>query len=206
MTYVFLFLEGIITFISPCLLPLLPVYCTFFAAGKPDKRTALANAIGFVCGFTFVFVLLGAFAGTAGKFLIDYSVRVNIFSGIIIIFFGLNFMGIFKFRFFNFAARKTTHNSVLFGIIFAVCWSPCVGAFLGAALMKAASVGGTFEGAVMLFVYSAGLGIPFVICAVLIDQLKGAFDFIKRNYKKINFASGIFLVIMGILIATGLWF
>ena len=209
--YLLLFLEGIITFISPCLLPMLPVYVSFFAAGESDKRRALVNSLGFVFGFTAVFVAFGAFAGTVGRLLIDYSVAVNILTGVAVIVLGLNFMGAINIRLLNRTVSRTAHvkdlnliSSMLFGIVFSIGWTPCVGAFLGSALMMAARQGGSVNGIVMLLVYSLGLGIPFVASAVLIDRLKGAFDFIKRNYKAINIISGAMVIIVGILMATGL--
>ena len=211
MQYLFLFIEGMITFISPCLLPLLPVYISFFAAGKSNKRKTLTNSLGFVSGFTVVFVILGAFAGTFGKLLGEHAVIVNVITGLIVIMFGLHFAGILNIRFLNQTSSRniktkdlTFVSSVLFGIVFSIGWTPCVGVFLGSALMMAANQGGMLNGIMMLFVYSLGLGIPFLISAVLIDQLKGAFDFIKRNYKTINIISGILLIVMGILMATGL--
>jgi len=211
MQFLILFLEGILTFISPCLLPLLPLYASYFAAGEPDKRRTLANAIGFTCGFTLVFVMLGAFAGTLGMLLVEHTVAMNIATGSIVIVLGLNFTGLINIRFLNKAIRinanvkrLTFFPSVLFGIVFSIGWTPCISAFLGAALMKASMQGGTLNGILMLFVYSLGLGIPFIASAVLIDRLKTAFDFIKNNYKIINIISGVFLVIIGILMATGL--
>jgi cytochrome c-type biogenesis protein len=211
MQYLLLFLEGIITFISPCLLPMLPVYISFFAAGEADKRRVLANAAGFVLGFTIVFVILGAFAGTAGRLLIKYTVPVNIVTGLIVIVLGLNFAGIINIGFLNRSSGKTAKvkdlnffSSLLFGIVFSVGWTPCVGAFLGSALMMASRQGGTLNGIVMLLVYSLGLGIPFIVSALIIDRLKDAFDFIKRNYRVINIASGILLIVVGVLMATGL--
>ena len=211
MHYLLLFLEGIITFISPCMLPLLPVYVSFFAAGSSDKRKTFVNSLGFVFGFTLVFVALGAFAGTLGGLLINYSVIINITTGLVVIILGLNFIGIINIRLLNRVSNRTVNtkdltfiSSVLFGIIFSVGWTPCVGAFLGTALMMASNQGGTVNGIIMLFVYSLGLGIPFVASAVLIDRLKGAFDFIKRNYKIINTVSGVLLIVMGVLMATGL--
>ena len=211
MQFVLLFLEGIITFVSPCLLPLLPLYVSYFAAGEPDRRRAFLNAIGFVCGFTLVFVALGALAGTLGMLLVEHAFAVNIVTGLVVILLGLNFTGLINIRFLNRAVRVnanvkklTFFTSVLFGIVFSIGWTPCVSAFLGSALMKASMQGGTLAGGLMLLVYSLGLGIPFVISAVLIDRLKNAFDFIKRNYKIVNIVSGVLLVIIGILMATGL--
>ena len=210
MQYFLLFLEGIITFISPCLLPLLPVYVSFFAAGESNKRKTLTNSLGFVAGFTLVFVALGAFAGTIGKLLYAHTVIVNIVTGLIVIIFGLNFIGIINIRFLKQTSQRNMNtknltflSSALFGIVFSIGWTPCVGAFLGSALMMASNQGGTLNGVLMLLVYSLGLGIPFVASAVLIDRLKGAFNFIKRNYKVINNVSGALLIVMGVLMATG---
>lgn len=211
MQYLLLFLEGMITFISPCLLPMIPIYISFFAAGEENKRKTLTNALGFVTGFSAVFMALGAFAGTIGALLRNYSVAVNIISGLIIIVLGLNFMGIIKIGFLNRTARKehdtknlTFFSSLLFGVVFSAGWTPCVGAFLGSALMMASRQGGTLTGVFMLLVYALGLAVPFIFSAVLIDRLKGAFAFIKRNYKRINLISGSLLVAVGIFMATGM--
>ncbi len=211
MQYVIAFLEGIITFISPCLLPMLPIYISYFAGGG-ERTTAktLKGAFGFVTGFTVVFVMLGALAGTVGSFLREYQLAVNIVSGLIVIFFGLNFLGVFKFNLFNSNQRSVStdnrgfFSAVLFGMIFSIGWTPCVGAFLGSALMLASQQAHAVEGMLMLFVYSLGLGIPFILSAVLIDYLKSAFDWIKKNYKIINTVSGMLLVIIGIFMATGM--
>jgi cytochrome c-type biogenesis protein len=211
MQFVLLFLVGIITFVSPCLLPLLPLYVSYFAAGEPDRRRAFANAVGFVCGFTLVFVALGALAGTLGRLLVEHSVAVNVVAGLVVVLLGLNFTGLIKIRFLNRTVRVnagvknlTFFSSALFGIVFSVGWTPCVGAFLGSALMRASMQGGTLDGGLMLLVYSLGLGIPFVASAVLIDRLKNAFDFIKRNYRIVNIVSGVLLIVIGVLMATGL--
>ena len=210
MQYLLLFLEGIITFISPCLLPMLPVYISFFAAGGVSRRKTLFNSIGFVLGFTIVFVLLGAFAGTMGMLLRKYAGPVYIITGLFVILLGLNFLGVINIVFLNKTRLKANTKdlsffpSVLFGIVFSIGWTPCVGAFLGSALMMASQRGGTAEGILMLLIFSMGLGIPFVASAVLIDRLKGAFDFIRRNYKIINIISGALLVIVGLLMACGL--
>lgn len=210
MEYIISFLEGIITFISPCLLPMLPVYISYFAGGgvRSTPKT-VTTALGFVLGFTAVFVAMGALAGTVGSFLIRYQTAVNLISGLIVIFFGLNFLGVFKLNLFrggvNFDGRSLGFGSaVLFGVVFSVGWTPCVGAFLGSALVMASQQGTALKGMGMLLSYSAGLGVPFIISAVLIDQLKTAFDFIKRNYRIVNRISGGLLIAIGVLMATGL--
>jgi len=216
MQYLLLFLEGMMTFVSPCLLPMLPVYVTFFAAGKTnhedqaDKKRALINALGFVLGFTLVFVALGALAGTAGRLLRRYSLWVNIITGLIVAVLGLNFLGVLKIGFLNRTSHKSANtkdlrffSSLLFGLTFSTGWTPCVGAFLGAALGMASQPGSIAAGMLMLLVYSLGLGVPFVACAVLIDRLKGALGFLRRHSRGINIASGVLLVVMGVLMATG---
>ena len=211
MQYVISFLEGVVTFISPCLLPMLPIYISYFAGGgERSVKKTLSGALGFVTGFTIVFVALGALAGTLGGLLKEYQTAVNIVSGLIVIFFGLNFLGVFKLNIFKGSNHKVNtknmgfFSALLFGIIFSVSWTPCVGAFLGSALMLASQQGHVGEGVVMLLVYSLGLGIPFVLSAVLIDYLKSAFNWIKKHYKVINIVCGVLLILVGVLMATGL--
>ena len=211
MQYLISFLEGIITFISPCLLPMLPIYISYFAGGgeRSTKKT-LRGAFGFVLGFTLVFMALGALAGTVGSFLKNHQTAVNIVSGLLVIFFGLNFLGVFKLNLFHGSSRgMDTDNmgffsAMLFGIIFSLGWTPCVGAFLGSALMLASQQGHVLTGTLMLLAYSLGLGIPFVLSAVLIDYLKSAFDWVKQHYKIINTVSGCLLVVIGVAMATGM--
>lgn len=211
MQIVIAFLEGIITFISPCLLPMLPVYLSYFAGGgERTMKKTLVGATGFVAGFTVIFVAMGALAGTLGSFLKEYQTAVNIISGLVVIFFGLHFLGVFKFNLFN-GTRKAVDKdnmgfftAALFGIVFSLGWTPCVGAFLGSALALASQTGHVLTGMLMLLAYSLGLGVPFLLSAVLIDQLKGAFNWVKRNYTVINAISGSLLIIVGIAMATGL--
>ena len=210
MQYVISFLEGIITFISPCLLPMLPIYITYFAGG--GERTApktLKNAFGFVLGFTVVFVALGALAGTLGSFLTRYQTWVNLIGGGIVILFGLNYMGLLHLNFFKGSGSSMQQDDMgfwqafVFGVVFSVGWTPCVGAFLGSALMLASQQGHVLEGMVMLLCYSLGLGIPFLMSAVLIDKLKSAFNWIKAHYDAVNKICGGALVLVGVLMATG---
>ena len=210
MQYMIAFLEGIITFISPCLLPMLPIYISYFAGGgERSTGKTLKGALGFVLGFTLIFVAMGALAGTVGRFLRQYQTAVNLVSGLIVIFFGLSFLGVFRLTFFKGIRRTVKTDSMdffsalLFGMVFSVGWTPCVGAFLGSALMLASQQGHAVEGMLMLLAYSVGLGIPFILSAVLIDYLKTAFKWIKQHYKAINTVSGILLILIGVLMATG---
>lgn len=212
MEYLLLFLEGIITFISPCILPMLPIYISYFAGENNDnnKIGALKNSLGFVLGFTVVFTLLGTLAGTFGTFIKEHYGVLNIVGGIIIIIFGLNYLGIFKISILEKSYKMNINispvrfiSAILFGMVFAIGWTPCVGTFLGSALMIAANSQDIVRGAVMLLVYSIGLGIPFIISAVLISKMKETITFIKKNYKGINIASGVILVIIGVAMMTG---
>ena len=178
MQYLIVFLEGIITFISPCLLPMLPIYVSYFAGSEAqDTQKTLLHAFGFVLGFTLVFMALGALAGTLGSFLTAYQNVVNLVCGLIVIFFGLHFLGVFQLNLFR-GSRKAirTRNlgffsAMVLGFIFSLGWTPCVGAFLGSALMLASQQGHVLSGMLMLLIYSLGLGLPFLISAVLIDRL-----------------------------------
>jgi len=153
---------------------------------------------------------MGALAGTLGGFLKKYQTAVNIVTGLVVIFFGLNFLGVFKLGIFKGISASFVKkgngffSAVLFGMIFSVGWTPCVGAFLGSALMLASQQGSTIVGIFMLLAYSLGLGIPFVASALLIDKLRTAFDFIKKNYGIINTVCGYLLIVVGILMASGL--
>ena len=210
MQYLISFLEGIITFISPCLLPMLPIYLTYFAGG--GERTTgktLKNASGFVLGFTVIFVAMGALAGTLGSFLTRYQTWVNLIGGGIVVLFGLNYMGLLKLNLFRGGGRSVKagemgfFSAALFGMVFSVGWTPCVGAFLGSALMLASQQGHALEGMAMLLCYSLGLGIPFLLSAVLIDKLRGTSNWIKAHYDLVNKICGAALVLVGVLMATG---
>lgn len=209
MQYVIAFLEGVVTFLSPCLLPMLPVYLSYFVAGGPrTTRRTLAGALGFVAGFTAVFVALGALAGTLGGLLRQYQTLVNLVCGGVVILFGLNFLGVLHLDLFHGSAARAPQGggfwqSAVFGAVFSVGWTPCVGAFLGSALMLASQQGHVLQGMGMLLVYSLGLGVPFILSAVLIDSLRSALDWVKQHYKLINGISGGLLILTGILMATG---
>ena len=211
MQYLISFLEGIVTFISPCLLPMLPVYVTYFAGGRQrTARRTLGCAAGFVLGFTVLFVAMGALAGTVGSFLTRWQTAVNIVCGLVVVVFGLDFLGVLRLDLFRGQRRAAQtgdlnfFSSFLFGVVFSVGWTPCVGAFLGSALMLASQQGHAAEGMLMLLCYSLGLGVPFLFSAVLIDRLKTTFDWIKRHYGVINRVCGCLLVVIGLLMATGL--
>ena len=148
-------------------------------------------------------------AGTVGGFLRAHQTAVNLVSGLVVIFFGLSYLGVFQVSLFRGSNRAVKTGAVgffpalLLGVVFSVGWTPCVGAFLGSALMLASQQGHVLEGVLMLLAYSLGLGIPFLLSAVLIDYLKFAFQWIKQHYRIINTACGVLLVLLGVLMATG---
>ncbi len=208
MDYFMTFLEGIVSFISPCMLPMLPVYISYFAGESGNKRKAIISAIAFVAGFTVIFCTLGFFAGSVGAMLHEFHSVVDIVCGIIIILLGLSFLGIFKIPFLKgvHTSHKVTgiFTAFLFGVFFSISHMPCIGAFLGAALMTASASGSMISGILMLLTYSLGMGIPFIICALLTEKLVPSIAAIKRNYKTINLISGILLIMLGLAMATGI--
>uniref|UniRef100_UPI004055FEC7 cytochrome c biogenesis CcdA family protein n=1 Tax=Agathobacter sp. TaxID=2021311 RepID=UPI004055FEC7 len=208
MEYAITFLEGIISFISPCMLPMLPLYISYFAGNSGKKHRTLLHAFSFVLGFTIIFTALGVFAGSIGAFLMKYQTVVNILCGLIVIYFGLSYLNLVQLPFFRGNNSryeiKGCFSAFVFGMIYSVSLTPCVGAFLGSALMLASSAGGASKGALLLLTYSLGLGIPFLFSAVLIEQLQSAFTFIKKHYRVINMVCGVFLIIMGVCMAFGM--
>lgn len=217
MEYVLLFLEGVITFLSPCILPMLPVYISYFSGGGSEeaegKSSVIRNALGFVLGFTIVFTLIGALAGSFGALIKNHQAIVNLVCGAVVTVLGLNYIGVLKLGFLSqsFKLHYQAKNlrffsSVLFGMVFSLGWTPCVGTFLGTALMLAVSSGNTAKGVLMLLIYSVGLGIPFVLCGIFIDSLKETFSFFKKHYGLVNKVAGGILVVTGILMMTGLFY
>lgn len=207
MQYVITFLEGMISFLSPCMLPMLPLYLSYFAAGQSEKKQVFPRTLSFVLGFTLVFCLLGLFAGTLGAALSRYRRAVDLVCGILVILFGLAYLEILPMKFLKGMRRARDAGSIfsafLFGVIYSVSLTPCVGAFLGSALMLAASAGGAGTGLLLLLAYSLGLGLPFVLSALLLDRLRSTFDFVKSHYRVINLVCGLFLILVGLLMALG---
>ncbi|HHW30759.1 MAG TPA: cytochrome c biogenesis protein CcdA [Clostridiaceae bacterium] len=215
-SYILGFVEGILTFISPCILPLLPVYFVYLAGEKIkddassngfESRRLITNSIGFVIGFTIVFVVLGAAATSLGHFLKENIDFFRKLSGIIMIIFGLNFLGIINLGFLN-KDRRINYkfkelkfiNSIIFGAAFGFGWTPCVGAFLGSALLIAGNSDTIGQGILLLVIYSAGLGIPFIISSIIFDKAKIAFKLIQKHNRIINLVSGTVLIIAGLLV------
>lgn len=205
MEYFITFVEGLASFISPCVLPIIPIYISYFGAESKSTKRALINSLGFVSGFSIIFILMGVFASTFGKFIHEYSNYMNIIFGIFLIIIGLNYMGVIFIKFLNktrqMESKKenlTFITSVLFGIIFSLSWTPCVGAFLSSALMLASTTGSILKGTILLILYSLGLAIPFIITTLFLEKMKKTFDFIKKHYNIINKVSGDILILFGL--------
>lgn len=194
------------------MLPMLPIYISYFAGNTADdsteKRHTVTRSLAFVLGFTVVFTALGLFAGVIGGFLRQYQTAVNIVTGLIVILFGLSYLEVIRLPFFKGmnGARSITSvfSAFLFGMIYSVSLTPCVGAFLGSALMMASSGGQALTGGLLLLTYSLGLGVPFVISALLIERLTTVFNAIKKHYRVINLVCGIFLILVGIAMCFGM--
>jgi len=208
------FIEGILTFISPCILPLLPVY-VFYLAGVPDdgngllenkhKKALVINSLGFVAGFTLVFVILGAAATSIGRLLKENQDILRKVSSVVIMLFGLGFLGVVKPGFLNKEKRFDYKfdklgfmSSILFGAVFGFSWTPCVGPFLFTALSTAGNLDTVWQGILLLLIYSIGLGIPFVLTAMAFEQIKGLLKSIQKYSRIIQIVSGIVLILAGI--------
>jgi cytochrome c-type biogenesis protein len=211
------FVAGLVSFLSPCVLPLVPGYLSYmsgFGLAEPDKRRipAVFVALGFVAGFTAIFVALGATASLLGSFLFEEKEWFARVGGVFIIIMGLVFMGVLKIPFFYREARfhptpgAGLWGSVVLGGAFAFGWSPCIGATMGAVLTMAAgnsASGGAGEGAFLMAIYSIGLGIPFILAGLGVSRLTGALTWLRRHTRAVNLVSGGLLVAVGLLFLTG---
>lgn len=214
---------GIVSFASPCILPLIPSYISYITGISfdeltgPDARkrhmtTTLLHSLAFVAGFTVVFVVLGATASLLGQIMIEYLKAIRIFGGILLVVLGLFVSDVVPIPFLQQEAKlrlKTRPagflGTLLVGVIFAAGWTPCTGPFLAAALMQAAQSETMGTGMVFLAFYSLGIGIPFILSAVAISAFLSSFQKVKRYFHAIKIASGVILVIMGILLITDKW-
>ena len=209
------FAAGLVSFVSPCVLPLVPSYLTFITGISLEdvhssRRYALLHAFLFVIGFSIVFVTMGVAASAVGRVLLVHRVWVARVGGAIIIVFGLYLAGAFNATFMGRDTRLHLRNkplgylgTVVVGMAFGAGWSPCLGPILGSILTFAATAGDATRGAVLLSAYSAGLAVPFLISAVALEELIG---FAQRNRARLAWltrASGVLLIIVGILLVSG---
>lgn len=193
---------------------MLPIYFIYLAGETEQnvnsKSKLFINSIGFVIGFSLIFTLLGASATTLGHFLSNHRSLLEKISGAVMIVFGLNFIGILKIGIINMDKRINYQfkslkfiTSVIFGIVFAFGWSPCLSSFLGSALALASNSKTIFEGILLLLCFSIGLGIPFILTSIIFEKVKGAFKKIQEHSRTINIVSGALLIIAGVLVFTG---
>ncbi len=209
-------IAGILSFVSPCVLPLIPAYISYISgaslqeiqAGEISSKKIIINSIAFVLGFSTVFILLGVSATFVGKVLSRHMNTFKIIAGIIIIFFGLHTAGIIRIKFLNYEKKvqvkrsnsTTLIGAYLIGIAFAAGWTPCVGPILGAILAAASTYTTMTKGIILLSVYSLGLGIPFILTAWAINKFFVAFKQIRKYFHAIEVVSGILLIIVGLLL------
>jgi len=212
---------GFISFLSPCILPLIPSYIAFITGISIEelsqeenlrqvRKKVIANSLMFILGFSLIFIALGASATFVSQFLTRNIRWFEIGGGVVVIILGLHFVGILRLKFLD--REKKIHlkkkplgylGTCLVGIAFAAGWTPCVGPILGAILMMAATTQSIFKGIVLLTFYSAGLGLPFFLSAVIIHKFFEYFKAIRKYFKLIAIAGGVLLIMVGILLISG---
>jgi len=212
------FLAGLASFLSPCVLPLVPMYLAQLVGQSvsqsadeqqehPLHLTTFLHALMFVLGFTLAFVALGATASTVGSFLRAYQLLLRHIGGIVLVIFGLHLTGILRLPIFywqkRFAFRPSRPSypaSLLIGIIFAIGWTPCVGLILGPILGLAANAATLRQGVMLLLFYSLGLGLPFLLLGFGVDQLSSVLKWLKPHVGKIEIGTGVVMMVAGAII------
>lgn len=209
---------GILSFLSPCVLPIVPPYLAYMAGSSIDglahrkggRGKALHAAIFFVLGLSTVFLLLGLAASAFGRIFLNYQHELAIVAGVVIVVFGLHFLGILRIPFLYREARfeaKTTGGTALgayvLGLAFAFGWTPCIGPVLGAILSLAAQEGSIERGLLLMGFYALGLGLPFLLTALFLDRALGIMAGLKKHMRNIERAMGALLVVVGLLMMTG---
>jgi cytochrome c-type biogenesis protein len=215
------FLAGLLSFISPCVLPIVPPYLAWLAGlsfdelrsetiEKSTRRRIIVAALAFVLGFATVFVALGATASVIGKTIAQYFDILSVIAGVIIIVMGLHFVGAFRIALLYREARIQVGRkpagmigAYIMGLAFAFGWTPCVGPVLAAILFVAGSEGTALRGASLLAAYSFGIGIPFILAAVFASRFLAWAARFKRHMHKVEMVMGVFLILTGILFITG---
>lgn len=219
-SYIVAFAAGSLTFLSPCLLPMIPAFLAYITgvslgdirdAGKKAEvlKKTIVHSLLFILGFSVIFVLLGLTATLIGRALFKYQQAIRIAGGILIIFFGLYLTGLLKLDFLarerrlNVRAKAATYfGSFLIGVTFAAAWTPCAGPILGSILVLAGTKADAAHGAILLLVYSLGVGLPFFLTALAMNSFLELFNRFKKVIGAINIVAGIFLIVVGLLMAT----
>tara|TARA_Y200000002_G_scaffold362910_1_gene350496 strand:- start:888 stop:1637 length:750 start_codon:yes stop_codon:yes gene_type:complete len=211
------FIAGLISFLSPCVLPIVPPYIAYMSGvalteieNRKGRQKIVLTALFFVLGLSTVFIFLGFSASAIGAIFFEYQTLLNTIAGFIIMLFGLHFLGIYRLHFLDREARFEVENyqgtafgSYVLGLAFAFGWTPCIGPQLGAILSLAASNASILKGTVLLAFYAMGLGIPFLIFALFINRLEGVLKFFKQYFKIIERIMGLLLWTVGLLMLTG---
>ncbi len=208
----FVFGGGLISFFSPCILPLLPSYLSMLAGGYNkylNRRQIIIPALVFMAAFSLVFIILGLSASFLGQYLLKNLAILKKISGIVVIILGLNMIGLLKFKFlarekrFKLATAKNKYlTAVIMGVALALAWTPCVGPVLASVLMYAATSDTVYQGGILLAFYSLGFAIPFLLTAVFLDRILKHFKKINKYLSLIHKIAGLILIILGILIYT----
>jgi cytochrome c-type biogenesis protein len=216
------FLAGFLTFLAPCTLPLVPIYLGFISgvdpkafanktAIKETRRKVLINGVAFVLGFTLIFILFGVLVGIVGQALVPYRLWLSRLGGLLIIAFGLYMLGIFKWQALSqtkkFSLEKYLHpgqpsSAFIVGATFALAWTPCVGPILGSILLLASTQTTVVQGALLLFIFSLGLAIPFLLVAVLFARALEYIKVLTKYTEFISLVAGVLLVLLGFLLLT----
>ena len=210
------FIAGVLSFFSPCVLPLIPSYILYITgitlkdySAAEGRIKAIIHSLFFIFGFSVVFVVLGATASLIGQALFQYKDLMRIFGGIIVILFGLYIMGILKLRFLDLERRLNLKSkpmgylgSFLVGITFATAWVPCVGPILGGILVLASTAETISFGVILLSFYSLGLGVPFLLAALFLNFIVIHLNKVERFMSAIRMLSGALLIIIGVLLLT----
>ena len=202
-------LAGLVTFLSPCVLPLVPGYLGYVSGAAQTKARLVLGSILFVLGFTVVFVSLGVLAGSAGFLFLANSFWVQFVLGLFVVIFGLAMVG--QFRFLQrsvkvpFSPKVGLAGAPLLGVVFAVGWTPCIGPTLAAVLTLASTTGDPVRGGILATIYSLGIGIPFVLIALGMRWAVASVAFVKRHLRAFNLFGGGMLILIGVLLMTGIW-
>ncbi len=206
------FTAGILSFFTPCILPIIPGFIAYFISGEENHFIkSLLNSIFFVLGLSFVFINMGFLSGYFGSFLTDNRIYINIIGGIIVIIFGLYIMEVIKIPFLgkmsvstSIKNKKNIFSSFILGLIFSLVWSPCLSPTLGTILVISSQSANASRGAFLLGLYSSGFAIPFILSAILLERFSLIFKKIEKHQKRIEQITGIILIIIGVIMIFGI--